>query len=151
VYRPDCKTIPDPHTYKEAVRKYRKKEGSIDDRSMRGHPLTNRQQRYRLRGTTDNRTTIIASVGKPRHTGLNGSSRRQRVQDTTVNMSDNDALIHLAVEEAVNHDNNPQHHKAPITADGSKRESHLVGHFPKIQTPRERASAARLTGESLTM
>ena len=46
LYRPDCKTIPDPLTYKEAVRKYRRKEGSIDE-LMRNKPLTNRALRHR--------------------------------------------------------------------------------------------------------
>ena len=39
VYRPECKTIPDPLTYREAVKKYRKKNGSIDDRGQIGQPL----------------------------------------------------------------------------------------------------------------
>ena len=63
VYRPDCKTIPYPYTYKEAVREYRRKDGSIDDME-RGKPLTNRSKKRRINGQSDARQQLIANMHK---------------------------------------------------------------------------------------
>ena len=74
LYRPECKQIPNPHTYRQAIKKYKRKEGSIEEMERaKGKPLTNRSIRTRhLVGSSKEaaRTSLIASMSKPKRAGI---------------------------------------------------------------------------------
>ena len=126
------------------MRKYKLKEGSIDDTERKGKPQMIRQNiRYRLRGTTEARTTIIASMSNnvsPRGIASNNydNRRQQRVQDAASQMMENDILLNLT-------DDSNQQSKMLSTQQGRRT---TLNALPNIASSQNRRTP-RLKGEQL--
>ena len=140
VYRPDCGQIPNPLSYKEALVKYRRKEGSIDELE-RSKPLTNRALRHRMHGT-DIHKSIVQSIGKPKGKGLISNRNIYRAQDIAV--YDTEAMLSLSIADSAQ--NRRDFEQSPSAAAHASPRRFGSNSLPKIYTPRERASFRLMAG-----